>query len=342
MKPPLPRPGATLALLSPSWGGPAAYPAVFEAGKTLLSQAFGFRLKEFPTTRWTAAELDRDPRARAADFNAAFADPEVEGIIASIGGSDAVRLLPYLDADLVRRHPKMVLGYSDATAYLTWLSLNGVCSYYGNTVMSGWPQMASFPPAMDWHRAFFAGELPPLEPFPLWTNGYRDWNTSSREILEPQANPGFTWLGGKAVTRGRLWGGCFEVLEMLKGTRWWPGPDFWNQRVLFLETSEEKPLPRQVMYWLRNYGAMGVFSSLSALWVGRPKDYTEAERAELLRVVAGVVGEEWGATELPLVMDLDFGHTDPRWVLPLGIEVETDPVAKRLRFTEPLFADPRP
>jgi muramoyltetrapeptide carboxypeptidase LdcA involved in peptidoglycan recycling len=314
---------------------------VFEAGKAQLA-AFGFRFREFPTTRWTAGELDRNPAARAADFHAAWQDPEVEGIVASIGGNDAIRLLPFLDGALARKHPKMVMGYSDATAYLTWLAGQGVVSYYGNTVMSGWPQMASFPPAMDWHRQFFAGEVPALQPFPFWTQGYRDWSSSASQILPPQPNLGFTWLGGAATTRGRLWGGCFEVLEMLKGTRWWPAPEFWNSRVLFLETSEEKPSPRQVMYWLRNYGAMGVFGQLSALWIGRPKDYTDAEKAELRRVVAGVVGEEWGAPQLPVVMDLDFGHTDPRWVLPLGLEVETNPTARALRFTEPLFSDPHP
>jgi len=266
-----------------------------------------------------------------------------EGIVASIGGSDAIRLLPFLDLELIRSHPKMVLGHSDATAYLSWLSLNGVAAYYGNSVMSGWAEARNFPAALDWHREFFSGKLPPLQPFRGWTNGYRDWSavangSGHKEVLEQHPNPGFTWLGGNRITQGRLWGGCFEVLEMLKGTRYWPAPDFWRGRVLFLETSEEKPLPQQVTYWLRNYGAMGVFDQLSALWVGRPKDYTDAERAELRRVVAGVVGEEWGATNLPIVMDLDFGHTDPRWVLPYGLLVETDAVNRRLRFLEPLFA----
>jgi len=342
IKPPLLSPGALLALLSPSWGGPAAYPPVFEAGKALLAENFGFRFLEYPTTKWTAEQLDKDPQARARDFNAAFADPKVEGLLATIGGNDAIRILPFLDLELIRRNPKLVMGYSDATAYLTWLSQNGVVSYYGNTVMSGWPQMANFPPALAWHRQFFQGELPSLEPFPFWTQGSRNWNTSANQVLEPQPNSGFTWLGGTQTTRGRLWGGCFEVLEMLKGTRFWPSRDFWKHRVLFLETSEEKPLPRQVIYWLRNYGAMGVFGQLSALWIGRPKDYTDAEKAELRRVVQGVVGEEWGAVGLPIVMDLDFGHTDPRWVLPLGIEVETNPQNRRLSFTEPLFSGPHP
>lgn len=337
IKPPAPRQGTLTAILSPSWGGPAAFPSVFEAGLKTLIDTFGFRIREYPTTRQTDSSLDQYPEARARDFNAAFADPEVGLVIASIGGSDAIRLLPFLDLELIRAHPKPVLGYSDATAYLTWLSLNGVVTYYANSVMSGFAQLAAFPEAEAWHRALFSGAMPSLEPFPRWTHGYRDWAKVADQIQESHANPGFSWVQGTRATRGRLWGGCFEVLEMLKGTRFWPGPDFWVDRVLFLETSEEKPLPTQVKYWLRNYGAMGVFGRLSALWVGRPKDYTPAQATELRRVVKGVVAEEWGATDLPIVMDLDFGHTDPRWALPLGVEVLTDPVARRLAFLEAPF-----
>lgn len=340
IKPPLPPPGSVIAVLSPSWGGPAAFPAVFDAGLAVLHR-LGYRTKEFPTTRATAAWLDAHPEARAQDFNAAFADPEVALVVASIGGSDAVRILAHLDLELILAHPKPVWGYSDATAYLTWLNQHGLVTYYANSVMSGFAQLEAFPEAWAWHRELLAGAPVALEPFPRWTQGYRDWARSSDQVLAPQPNPGFSWVQGASPTRGRLWGGCFEVLEMLKGTRFWPSEDFWNGRVLFLETSEEKPSPRQVMYWLRNYGAMGVFDRLSALWVGRPKDYTPAEAAELRRVVVGVVGQEWGAPELPIVMDLDFGHTDPRWALPLGVEVLTDPVARRLAFLEAPFGDPR-
>ena len=338
IKPKVPRPGSVAAVLTPSWGGPAAFGAVFEAGLKILVDRFGFRIKEFPTTRREASYLDAHPEERARDFNAAFADDGVDLLVSAIGGSDAVRLLPFLDLDLIKAHPKAVLGYSDATAYLTWLNLNGIATYYANSVMSGFAQLDSFPEAEKWHREVFLGQTPLLEPFPRWTHGYRDWAKQPNEIQESFPNSGFTWLQGGKPTRGRLWGGCFEVLEMLKGTRFWPGPEFWEGKVLFLETSEEKPLPKQVMYWLRNYGAQGVFSKLSALWIGRPKDYSASDNTELRRVVKGVVAQEWGASGLPIVLDLDFGHTDPRWVVPLGIEVLTDPVAKRLSFLEPLFS----
>jgi len=335
--PSAPGPGAVAAVLTPSWGGPAAFPNTYEAGLDVLRRNFGWIIREYPTTRQSAAWLDAHPEARAADFNAAFADPEVDLIVSAIGGSDAIRILPFLDIETACRHPKPVLGHSDATAYLTWLNRHGLQTYYASSVMSGFAQLEAFPEALSWHRQMFAGGTPGLDPFPRWTQGHRDWSSSAAEVQTPQANAGFTWVQGVRPQVGRLWGGCFEVLEMLKGTRFWPAEDFWNERVLFLETSEEKPLPRQVLYWLRNYGAMGVYNRLSALWIGRPKDYSEAESAELRRVVRGVVAEEWGAPELPVVMDLDFGHTDPRWVLPLGIEVLTDPVNRKLSFQGPLF-----
>lgn len=337
MKPPLPRFGAVAAVLSPSWAGPATFPGVFETGLKVLTDRFGFRIKEFSTTRQTPAYLDAHPEDRARDFNAAFADPEVELIISAVGGSDAIRLLPFLDLDVIRAHPKAVLGFSDATAYLTWLNLQGLVTYYANGVMSGFAQIEAFPEAVVWHQKWLAGETPELTPFPQWTPGERNWSQAP-SVPERRPNSGFTWLQGSQATTGRLWGGCFEVLEMLKGTRFWPGPEFWPGRVLFLETSEEKPSPRQVLYWLRNYGAQGVFGQLSALWLGRAKDYSDADNAELRRVVKGVVAEEWGASSLPIVLDLDFGHTDPRWALPLGIEVETDPVNRRLSFLEGMFA----
>lgn len=333
VKPRAPRAAAVAAVLSPSWGGPSAYPQAYEKGLAAL-RGFGFRIQEFPTTKQTAAYLDQHPEERARDFNAAFADPEVDLIVASIGGFDAVRVLPWLDVDLILAHPKPVLGYSDATAYLTWLNLNGLVTYYANNVMSGFAQLDAFDDAREWYRAWFAGEPAELKPFARWNHGYRDWTPNVAK--DPKPNAGFTWLQGTAATRGRLWGGCCEVLEMLKGTKYWPDQDFWEGRVLFLETSEEKPSPRQVGYWLRNYGAQGVFTRASALWFGRAKDYTDAENAELRRVVKGVVSEEWGGT-LPIVMDLDFGHTDPRWALPLGVEVLTDPLHQRLEFLERLF-----
>jgi muramoyltetrapeptide carboxypeptidase LdcA involved in peptidoglycan recycling len=105
--------------------------------------------------------------------------------------------------------------------------------------------------------------------------------------------------------------------------------------VLFLETSEEKPPPSAVRRWLRGYGLVGAFDHISALWFGRARDYTLPEKVELDRVILEVVAGEFGATRVPIVTNLDFGHTDPQWILPLGIRVRTDPASRTLVRLEP-------
>jgi muramoyltetrapeptide carboxypeptidase LdcA involved in peptidoglycan recycling len=144
-------------------------------------------------------------------------------------------------------------------------------------------------------------------------------------------------LQGTEPVTGRLWGGCLEVLEFLKGTAFWPKPDFWDDTVLFLETSEEKPPPRWVGYFLRNYGLQGILSRLRALLIGRPKDYSASEVEQLRRIVKTVVSRDFGVPELPVIMDVDFGHTDPKLILPLGVRIEVDPTAPGLRLTESPF-----
>ena len=90
-----------VAVVSPSWGGPQAFPHVFEAGVRILRDRFGLRVQEYPTTRLSPAELAANSQARADGMNAAFADPSVRTIIASIGGNDAALILRYLDSDVI-------------------------------------------------------------------------------------------------------------------------------------------------------------------------------------------------------------------------------------------------
>jgi muramoyltetrapeptide carboxypeptidase LdcA involved in peptidoglycan recycling len=108
--------------------------------------------------------------------------------------------------------------------------------------------------------------------------------------------------------------------------------------VLFLETSEEKPPPRWVGYFLRNYGLQGILSRIKALLIGRAKDYSEEENEKLRRIVRTVVAEEFGVTELPVIMDVDVGHTDPKLIMPLGTRIEVDPAGPGLRLLESAFA----
>jgi muramoyltetrapeptide carboxypeptidase LdcA involved in peptidoglycan recycling len=125
------------------------------------------------------------------------------------------------------------------------------------------------------------------------------------------------------------------VLEFfLKGTPWLPPPDFFDGRILFLETAEATTRPAMVRWALRGLGVMGVLDRVAALLLGRPRHATEPERDALEAAALEVVSGDLGRRDLPVVANLDFGHTDPQLVLPLNGLVEVDCSARRLWLAE--------
>lgn len=117
VSPPKASPGDRVAVFSPSYAAPGAAPAVHEQGLRRLRELTGLEPVEYPTTR----RLDATARDRAADLNAAFADPAIRAVLATIGGEDQTTVVPHLDPAPLRSDPRLFLGYSDNTNLLTWL-----------------------------------------------------------------------------------------------------------------------------------------------------------------------------------------------------------------------------
>jgi muramoyltetrapeptide carboxypeptidase LdcA involved in peptidoglycan recycling len=109
------QPGDKVATVSLSYGGPGAVPQRYEAGKKQLQDEFGLVVVEMPHTMSDPDWLYHNPQARAEDLMQAFADPTIKGIISTIGGDDSMRMLPYLDLDVICSNPKVFMGYSDTT-----------------------------------------------------------------------------------------------------------------------------------------------------------------------------------------------------------------------------------
>ena len=123
------RPGDKVAVVSPSFAAPAVAPAVHEQAMRRLTDVTGLVPVEYPTTR----RLNASPEDRAADLNAAFSDPEIRAVLATIGGEDQITVIPHLDAAAVLADPKPFLGYSDNTNLLNWLWGNGVAAFHGGS-----------------------------------------------------------------------------------------------------------------------------------------------------------------------------------------------------------------
>ena len=137
--------GSRVAAVSLSWGGPGAFLHRYAAGRRQFEDEFGVAVTETAHALRDPAWLARNPRARADDLLAAFADPAVDGII---GGDDSIRLLPYLDLDVIRNHPKVFIGYSDTTVTHCVCRAAGLVSFYGPAFMSGFAENTGMFPYM--------------------------------------------------------------------------------------------------------------------------------------------------------------------------------------------------
>ena len=330
--------GDTVAIVSPSWGGPSVFPHVYENGLKVLNE-WGLKVKEYPTARADADFLGRDHRARAKDINDAFADKEVKAIFASIGGDDSVRLLPFLDKKIITENPKIIMGYSDTTTLLVFGNLQGFVTLHGPAIMAGLSQIENLPESFKSHvheMLFEPKQSYEYKPYGEYCEGYLDWSKPENvgKIKELKTDTGWRFLQGSGKIEGELFGGCIEVLEFLKGTDFWPTKEFWSGKILFFETSEEKPPIDHVKWMLRNYGTQGIFEKVSAVIFGRARDYSPEEKDMLDNTIKSVIADEFEKPNLPIVTNMDFGHTDPQFILPLGVKAELDCENKKFRLVE--------
>lgn len=339
-------PGDRVAAISLSWGGPGQFPHRYEAGKHQLEEEFGLEVVETRHALRDPEWLYNNPQARAEDLMEAFEDPSISGVFSTIGGDDSIRLLSHLDLGALRSHPKVFLGYSDTTVTHLALFEAGLVSFYGPSIMAGFAENAGMFPytVSSVRRTLFSSEVVGgVEPNRGgWTAEELDWAVPENQEKPRRLNPPEEWrfLQGRGVARGRLLGGCLEILEFLRGTEVWPGKDAWQGAILFLETSEEAPSPTVLSRALRVYAAMGILNKLSGILFARPGGNVPVERfCEYEAAIVQVVAGEEGLDDLPLVTRMDFGHTDPMFVLPYGVEAEIDCERKRFSIVESALLD---
>ena len=334
-----PLPGDRIAVLSPSAGLPGILPLPYELGLLRLRKEFGLVPVEYATTRKMAASAAE----RAADIHAAFADPHIAAVVASIGGHDQITVLPHLDADLLRAHPKPFFGHSDSTCLLAYLAGLGIVGYHGGSVMVefGRPQSMHPVTADSLRAALFSSGAYELHQVRLYGDEDRDWADPATFDAAPAMRPcgGWIWHHADQVVHGTGWGGCLEVLSwLLMADRCVAPAGSYQGGVLFLETSEEMPSADEVYRILRSMGERGLLGQFAAILVGRAKacslahptsphqrdSYQYRQREAVLRAL-----REYAPAAMA-VFDVDFGHTDPQVVLPYGGLIRVDGPARRI------------
>jgi muramoyltetrapeptide carboxypeptidase len=284
------RAGARLAVLSPA---STPNPQQVQRGIERL-EAMGYK----PVLYGHA--LDRGPlyyagtrEDRLANLHAAFADPEIEGILCTRGGWGSAELLPYLDTDLIRANPKAFIGYSDHTSLHCWLqNETRLVTFYGPMV------------AADFAREDGV-EL-------------NSWRNSVEGIDHWAVGNGDGLRGLQAgVTEGVLRGGCLSILTQSLGTPYAAQAD---DSVLFLEDIGTKPYQWDRMLLHLRYS--GRLETAKGIVFGNMAQCVTAEEMEFLeRVLLYSLRDFRG----PIAIGLRSGHVSaPNVTLPLNVRVRLD------------------
>ena len=325
--------GDKVAILSPSFAAPAVAPQLHEQALRRFEELTGLVPIEFPTTRLIGASAE----ARAADFNAALADPQIRAIMATIGGEDQITVVPHLNSDLLRADPKPFLGYSDNTNILNWMWTNGVAGFYGGSTqvqLGPGPQIDPIHAASLTAALLTGEELEITEPGEsedyghLWTDPLSLAEHGDREATEP-----WTWAGPARRVTGRTWGGCLDVIEWLAMADRLPPHEDLAGAILLLETSEELPSAQTVKWWVRALGERGLLDAVagvvfarspaSAIGQDRPSAQERATWREERRDALITQVSRYNPDAV-ICVGPPFGHTRPQWILPYGGEMTID------------------
>ena len=309
------RPGDTVAIVTPSYPALGLFPHRGDRGAAYL-RSLGLEVRYMPNATGVHEWVSATPEQRVADLHEAFADEGVKGIVCSMGGNHSNQLLPLLDHDLIARNPKIFQGYSDIIV-LHWAIARHarLQTFYGPVFCGG---MAEYPQVFDFtdrflKAAWFGRDGIAFEPAAEWTDEFLEWGDKADLERARAMRPGGGWVTvreGRA--RGPLVGGCLETICWhLKGSDAWLDVD---GAVWFLETSEEAPSPGHVEAYLVDLEQLGVFEKAAALIVGRPANYDPEDVEVLWRVIAEVTE----SSGIPVLANVDFGHTDPQLTLPIG------------------------
>lgn len=334
--------GDKIAIVSLSRGilGKASCKHELELGIRRLEE-FGLVPVIMPNALKDFKYLEEHPEERAADLKEAFMDSSIKAIITAIGGDDTYKLIPYLMEDeefkqAVINNPKIFTGFSDTTNNHLMLNRIGLSTFYGPCLLIDLAELDNemLPYTQEYFEMFFINEDNfQITSSPVWYSDRESYSIS--ELGKPRIihkeTHGFETLNGSGLVTGKLYGGCIESLyDALTGARHKDEPliyekyqilpvqSEWQEKILFLESSQERPTPEMLETMLREFKNKGIFNLVRGVIVGKPIDevYYDEYKEVYKKVFADLT--------TPVLYNVNFGHSVPRCILPYNAETTVD------------------
>ena len=318
----------TIGVFSSSSPISATVPVRYERGKQYL-ESKGFKVVDGLLYGKNDCYRSGSIKERAEEFNALLYNDEVEIVMAAIGGNNTNSILPYIDYEYLKKHPKIIIGYSDTTALLLAIYAKiGLTTYYGPALASSFGE---FPPFVDETYAHFQNmlcdeiEVPYIFPMPkVWTDEFINWSEQNRG-KEERENEWLCINPGKC--RGRLIGGNLNTMQGFFGTEYMP--EIKEGDILLIEDSLKDAATIERSFSLLKLA--GVFDKVSGIILGKHELFDDNGTG---RKPYEILLEVLGDKKIPFLAEFDCCHTHPMFTMPIGCMVELDVENKKVTLLE--------
>ncbi|PFU37536.1 LD-carboxypeptidase [Bacillus cereus] len=320
--------GDTIGIYSPS--SPVTYtsPKRFERAKLYL-QKKGFRILEGSLTGQYDYYRSGSIKDRTEELNDLIRNPNVSCIMSTIGGMNSNSLLPYIDYDSFQKNPKIMIGYSDATALLLGIyAKTGIPTFYGPALV---PSFGEFEPFVDCTYKYFADTVLTDQHLPyninqplFWSDKLINWEEKTKE-KELRPNNWISVIGGKAT--GRIIGGNLNTIQGIFGSPYMP--PIQEGDILFIEDSSKDASTIERSFSLLKIN--GVFDKVSGIILGKHEQFDDCgTNRKPYEILLEVLQDQ----KIPFLADFDCCHTHPMITFPLGIQVKMDATNKTIQIIE--------
>lgn len=260
--------------------------------------------------------------SRVEDLHRAFADKNVKAILTVIGGFNGNQLLRYLDWDLIRKNPKIFCGFSDITALNNAIFAKTGLVNYSGPHYSTFGQKLYFDYTLDYfQKCLFINEPIEVLPSQKWSDDpwYKD--QESRNLIN---NDGF-WLVNQGNADGTILGANLCTFNLLQGTEYMPNLE---NSILFIEDDYESlahTFDRDLQSLIHQPG----FDKVKGIVIGRFQKASQVDKDKLEKIIKS----KKELSKIPVIANVDFGHTDPRITFPIGGSVVISAFFDSLKIT---------
>lgn len=318
----------TIGVFSSSSPVSATVPVRYERGASYL-ESKGYRVIHGTLRGKRDAYRSGTIRERAEEFNQLLYNADVEILMASIGGNNTNSILPYIDYAYLKKHPKVIIGYSDTTALLLAIyARTGLTTFYGPALASSFGEL---PPFVDWTFERFHSMMNGELTFPhrcempaVWTDEYINWSEQNRS-KQPRAND---WICVRpGLARGRLIGGNLNTMEGFWGTQYMP--EIKEGDILLIEDSLKDACTIERSFSLLKLA--GVFEKIGGILLGKHELFDDNGTG---RRPHEILLEVMGDAQIPILANFDCCHTHPMLTMPIGCEIALDATRRQVLLME--------